>query len=591
MVPSKDKSRPRYGLWLWDTALAALTFLVVAPPLLTSRMPYDHDLVHLFRMVYAEDALREGIWSWRWMPSMARGFGYPVFNYYAPAAVYLSVAWKAVAGSFAVAKSLTGLSLLVFGWVAMWLWVRSRWSAEAAAPAAVLYTLAPYHLLDIHVRGAYSEALALSIVPAVLWAGERAWTTEKRRFLVVGGVLWALIVLSHNLSAVVFSLLFLLYFGTVAVGEGKRRPATGATVMFVLAVGLAAFFWLPAIAEIGAVPIERITSARYDFHDHFVYFRQFFLRDWGLGLSVPGPDDEMSFQIGWVHVTVLSVSVALYFCEAGRLRRADFVWMGFWQFVAVASIILMMHVSVGLWELLRPLQWLQFPWRLLGVVMLATSALVAPILHRLPPPFRWFGGAAVVALAIAVYHPCCKVWYAERSDQIFGRDLSVSTLQSDSIVHMVTTTVENEYLPRTVKEFPASPPQSEYDVTSGVAVTDFEHRKNTYAFHVRADKPGQLVIHQFFFPGWRASVNGERVTIHVVAPHGEIGLQVPPGEARVRIWFGGTPWRWAGRAISALTLLVVVAWLAFRRRGPEVAETRAIEEPSAPVPASGVGEH
>ena len=574
---SGDESRPRYVLWLWDAALAGLTFAVVAPPLLTARLPYDHDLVHLFRMVYAEDALRQqGLWSWRWMPSMARGYGYPLFNYYAPGAVYLSAVLTIAAGSFALAKSLTGLSLLIFGWVAMWLWVRSRWAPEAAAPAAALYTLAPYHLLDIHVRGAYSEALALSIVPAVLWAGERAWMTGKRRFIVAGGCLWALIVLSHNLSAMVFSALFLLYFAIVAVAEKNRRPAAGAMAMFAVAVGLAAFFWLPAVAEAGEVRLDRITSKRYDFRDHFVYFPQFFQRDWGLGLSVPGPDDEMSFQIGLVHVIILSVSVALYFGATGCLRRADFLWMGFWQCVAVASVVLMMQVSVGLWELVRPLQLLQFPWRLLGVVMLAASALVAPVLHRIPLPLRWLAGVAVVALAIGAYYPCCKVWYWERPDQMFGRNLSVAVLQTDEIIHMVTTTVENEYLPRTVEEFPAHPPKSDYDATTGVEVTDFAHRRNTYRFHVRAADFGQIVLHQFAFPGWRASVNGEPAAIFTIAPHGEIGLEVPAGKADVTVWFGATPSRQVGRAISVLTVLGIMVWLAVGRRRLKSGKERAV---------------
>ena len=39
-------------------------------------------------------------------------------------------------------------------------------------------------------------------------------------------------------------------------------------------------------------------DGRYDYRGHFVYFSQLFSPQWGFGVSTPGPEDPISFQLG-----------------------------------------------------------------------------------------------------------------------------------------------------------------------------------------------------------------------------------------------------------------------------------------------------
>jgi hypothetical protein len=68
----------------------------------------------------------------------------------------------------------------------------------------------------------------------------------------------------------------------------------------------------------------------------------------------------------------------------------------------------------------------------------------------------------------------------------------------------------------------------------------------------------EIVFDIFYFPGWRAAVDGAPVDIRPTDPHGLIAVSVPAGAHTVEIVFGTTPPRVAGAFVAALGLLI---WL------------------------------
>ena len=48
----------------------------------------DDAAFHLLRLTQLDVLLRQGVWYSRWAPDMAQGYGYPLFNFYAPLAYY-----------------------------------------------------------------------------------------------------------------------------------------------------------------------------------------------------------------------------------------------------------------------------------------------------------------------------------------------------------------------------------------------------------------------------------------------------------------------------------------------------------------------
>ena len=78
---------------------------------------------------------------------------------------------------------------------------------------------------------------------------------------------------------------------------------------------------------------------------------------------------------------------------------------------------------------------------------------------------------------------------------------------------------------------------------------------------MRADGPVRLRFYTNYFPGWAATVDGQPVAIAPDPPDGLIGLDLPAGMHDVRVYYGVTPVRWLGAAISLAAAVAVIALL------------------------------
>ncbi|PKO23209.1 MAG: hypothetical protein CVU38_05490, partial [Chloroflexi bacterium HGW-Chloroflexi-1] len=84
--------------------------------------------------------------------------------------------------------------------------------------------------------------------------------------------------------------------------------------------------------------------------------------------------------------------------------------------------------------------------------------------------------------------------------------------------------------------------------------------------HVQADTEVRLRFYTYYFPGWRATVDGHPAEISHDSPNGLIGLTLPPGEHEVRLRFGATPLRQVAAGVSLTALAGVLALFAWDRR-------------------------
>ena len=94
-------------------------------------------------------------------------------------------------------------------------------------------------------------------------------------------------------------------------------------------------------------------------------------------------------------------------------------------------------------------------------------------------------------------------------------------------------------------------------------------RRNVSRCAPAAKRPGVLVLADAFYPGWRASVDGQAAAIY---PANVLfrGVPVPAGEHTVVFTFEPSGWRLglavAGLGILLMAVLGLLAWWGFRRR-------------------------
>jgi hypothetical protein len=529
--------------------------------LVTGSLLGGHDAWEYFTRV--EEAHRNftaGTLLLRWAPDLSYGHGQPLFLFRPPlfywiaegchliglspiAAVNLAAALLVVAAAAAMFR----LGKLYFGETGGWL-----------AAAALLY--APYFAVDLYVRSAFEEFAAFPLIALVLY-GFGAFAKEGRlRDWTIGACALGVLLCCHFPAALVFApfLLAFVAFTAWLAGSWTLLAKQAAAIAAGLAIG--AWSWLPALLEKQYVNMGELL-ARFHYAEHFVYPSQWFSTMWGYGLSVPGANDGMSFALGWSHLAIVAVAGVWAWRRPREGGHSELVF-----FVAAGALFCWMMVedSAWVWERLRLLQFIAFPWRLLGPVAVCLAMAAAALGPALDSLGRWRGAALAAALALLIVPNLPHL----APPRLVDIDLAFWT-PADMASRGVETTTAYEVTPRWMT-YPAL-----HNVGTAAAVIGDgsvrETDNNGLSWHgsVRAREAARVRLPFAYFPGWTARVDGHSTAAWPAQGSGLVEFAVGPGEHLVQAKFGRSTARGAGEAISGAALLaMVVAWRRRRGAGP-----------------------
>lgn len=589
-----------------------------------------HSVYFVFELDRSIQGGLEGLYP-RWQPDFAFGYGYPFFNIYGPLASLAGEALHLLGLGFVDAvKSVFGLSLTLSG-LAMYGFARRVLGGTdgegdgrgqlAALVAAVAYMVIPYRLVDVYVRAALAESVAYIFVPLVLWG---AWAAIVRPRLanVLGlAVAYAALMLTSPLVTLLFSLILVFYVAVLALARVARAqpwrqmsresvPAlighvgylvTPAVFGLALGIGLSAIFSLPALTENRFVRVDQWYGGRYAWGGDFVEFFQLFSPAWGLGVSVPGPDDTVSFQLGVVPVVLGLFSLAALAIAWRRARHGDqpasFLPPAavqltlFFAVLAGLAVWLMLAVSAPAWKLLPLARLVQFPWRLLAVTTVSLAFLCGAAARALPAPSRagsraWTAGLALVALLILGSLPYMQARMSERPVSLAG--LMQFQQSSDEMTGSTAW----------VAEIPRWSPLADHTI-AGLSITSkidydtlnrqagrvsaktLELRTESELIAYSASRPALITFNTFYYPGWRAYLldpqTGRPAQELPLATRGELGLitiRVPAGEGQVLLRLEDTPIRRLGTLLTFASLGVLISLVAGRAILPHLPARR-----------------
>jgi len=600
----------RTRLFDWGLLLAlALALVAAAPFLARPGLPRDTDAeLHVYRAAELGHALRAGAFYPRWAPDLFLGYGYPILNYYAPLTYYLANLFDLLPGVDVVGgvKAVFVLGLLVAS-LGTYLLGRELFGPAAGVLAAACFTFAPYVVfIDPHVRGDLAEHFALCLLPLAFYAFRRLVSGVGGRGALLGSVLTlAALAFSHNLLGLVSGGLLLAYWVWEAAGmvtrptwdRCERRVAAhnrrcsragwvGAS--FVLAAAIVAFFWLPALWEWEAVELTVVGPGHFDFHEHFLSLGELLVPSRILDLGATAP--RYWFNLGLAQwLLALPALGALLYPGATRLCREHSTerrrTLLYFVLAGLGLLFLMLPISTVVWECVPGMPYLQFPWRLLGPANLMLAMCAAGGVTLLP---AWRGRGPVLAAILAVILLLAlPVLYPPMWAPDFGptapRDIIDWELRSGAL----GTTSTGDFVPRGAALVPMRRERSLVESYSqpgpvdkvnratlpdGAQVVIVEHGPLHDRFAVSTPREFVLRLFTFYFPGWRAYVDGEEVEIEVAGPEGFITLWVAEGEHEVLVRFEDTPPRTVGWIVSAVGLATLVFALVLMRL-PRVQET------------------
>ena len=550
----------------------------------------DDGAHHLFRLFNLDLAQRSGFPGTRWLADEGFGYGFPVLNFYAPLGYYFGLVFHALGLGLASSLEWTLAAGLLLAALAMVALAAELFNPWAGVLAALVYTWAPYHLADAWTRGALGELLAFIWLPLLLLALRRTADGDARdRSLAVGwgGLCLAGLILTHNLTLILAAPL-LLGWGLLLLACTPRgaaaRVAVAARMGALVALGvlLSAAFWLPALGEVKDVlagqvtldfdawaaaelaPVSQLIEAR---GDHLYTLAQ---------------QPPVLHALPLAQAAVMLAGLAAGVWRWRRLPRGQRLLLALSAALALLALFMQSTWSRPLWRGLPGLLLLQFPWRWQTLGVLSSALLAAFLLpdgsaaarRDLRPVRR---RVLVILATLALLLPAALThlpWEPALAP-------TTDTPLTDANVNRATLALYDfgrglwlrehgnawmfEYmpvwaLPRRSDFFISAGPAPARAPLRGLEVTAGRQALLSRQFRVSSPAPWTLQLHQFYFPGWQALVDGQPAAVQPVGPLALVGVALPAGSHDVVLRFGLTPLRRAGWLLSALGLALGGAW-------------------------------
>ena len=598
------------GLDRHGWAIALVLCLPALIPLLLPGWFEGHDDLHIYRQIEYDAALRDGQIPPRWYPDISAGYGNPHPIYYAPLFYMVAEVFHCV--GLGIVGSLKGALVLIMllSAVAMFHYARVLVAPPAALVAATAYTYAPYHLLDVYVRKAFSEFTVFAFLPLLLLSLHRLRRAPSRSGVIWASLAMAATFLSHTVSNMMLPPLLgayaLMLCRDRSSGRWSFRWLGSAALAGVAGFALAGFFLVPAFLERNAINLSIYTEAYVAYQKHFVYPQQLIWWPWGFGMSLEGLKDKMSFRMGLGQIAGAILATA----GVGVMRRrapALAYHAYFFLAVTVAAAFMMLPISAAVWAALPALKYVQFPWRFLTLTTLSTAFLCGLAFAAFGPApasgtsaaarRRSWVAAGIVAAAFAAAAalggtlgvnlrvPVARVGFEEKPyNNMIDRGEGAAPEAFDREFVRRHTLRWIDHLPPRVAFMgltQADVDRPKVEVARGSArIEDLTMRTSATAVRVEAASEARIRVNCYAFPGWIVRVDGHEAPI--VAEPGQrplIFFDVGPGPHRVLVAFETTPARRLGDRITLAGLALVAAIGLWPVRAPRTMDARK-EAPS-----------
>ena len=427
---------------------------------------------------------------------------------------------------------------------------------------------APYHGVNIFVRGAVAEFFAYGFIPLMFYGLYLIYKEKRFRYVVIAAISYALIIISHNLTALMitpFALLFALFL----VFKDKSNIHRF-IISFVLGLALSSFYFIPALLEMNYTNVLSQVGGGLDFRDHFVCLSQFWTSQWGYGGSAKGCVDGLSFMIGKSHlilslIVVLGISLYLFTKKIFKFSKQEldnFSIIFIFLFFAVSSSFLMLEISKPIWEILTPMEFFQFPWRFLIIATFSISFIGGAVIWLIKGLTKEKISLAISVLLIVLVIVLNAKFFTPQNYSFKSLDYYTS---SNNIKWEISK-ISNEYMPQDFKKPTNSIDVANFNNIKGqnVELLSYSQKTNKVNFKVNSNENKELLIPLAYFPAWQANVNGQKVEVKKDSKG--IRVNITKGESEITLNFVETPIEKVSNLISLAGIFSLIIGIIYSRK-------------------------
>lgn len=559
--------------WWVPYGVIFLLLLPVLLPLYAKPILGSADnLAHLFRVVNLDYALSQGyVWP-RWAALEAHGYGAPIFNFnYVLPYYFVRLLWQ-LTDSLLHGSQLFMIATLLGSAFGMYVLVASLFTPAAALLAAIVYIYIPYHLMTVYLYGGYGEALAFVWLPLFAYVYVKFLKNPaKRIYGVFTVVIFALLILTHNLSALMAIPFIYGLVGIVSSTVPFWRRIQNTFVTAIASILLTTWFWLPSIAEQQLTKLSILFEKETALRGYFFQIIAPIIENSFAALRLTSPS-YYSYAIGIPTIIIVSLACLLLARSIGSkvVGKSEQMRVGLYYVCWFIITLCMTRAwSEPLWKLLpAQINFLSYPYRFFFLNSFATAVLAGFVMtriHALYPikVFRVFGlGLMAFVIWQGVIYAYPNIDRFNFDEKYFSYEQTVRaapfTHKNMGYIEFIPRTANSDFV-NSLDDLPSQAPRAE--ILSGVGAVEVSRLKaQAVTLRIHSQEKIQLRVNILYFPGWVGILGRTRYT-PTIDPEGRMIFVLPKGEYDFYVVFSNTPIRTLATSVSLVSFVVFAVYI------------------------------
>jgi len=464
------------------------------------------DEMHVFRLEQFHKCIVDFQIPCRYVPDAGFGYGYPLFNFYAPFFYTFAEIFHLIGFDFVTSIKIVLILTKLIGSFGMYF-------LTSSFLATSLFVFAPYQATNLFVRGAFPELLALNLIPWVFYF-------FKKKHYFYSTIFLAILLLTHSLTSI--SILIVLVPYLFFFIKDIKKQITSILGAF----GLSAFFLLPSFFEKNLTTIQTMTQGYFQYINHFATLSQLFIsRTWAYGASLWGPKDDMSFSVGLLQWLIPLIS--LFFIKKSKNKIQTI----FLTIFALFFLFLTHNKSTFIWQMFPFMSFFQFPWRFLGIAIFLLSLISAQFKLN-----NWLTGLLVILIiSLNIGYFKEDIWYQKYN-------LPIEKVSGEGL---------KDYWPNYGKNFP----------TQYLSDPLYTKKSNLVTATITIDDNKNIMLPVVYFPKMKLFVDSKEHSYSIEETYGQIITNLNPGVHELKLVFYDTFIRTLANYISLASLLFLLPYL------------------------------
>jgi hypothetical protein len=505
--------------------------ILIVLPIVYFGIPDTIDLPQHYKFAQTYyDSIISGDFFPGWAGNENSGYGDIGIRFYPPLAYYFLAFGRILTGNWYDASWLTFMFWMVLGCLGIFYWARCWFSVKESSLIAAIYIVIPFHLHQLYTGfNQFSEFAAASLLTFCFAFLTRILQREKLTDILGLGCFFGLLIITHLPSTIVGSICLFAYFLTFIRKNNFVQPFLKSAAAVIFSLSATSFYWVRLISEMKWLnhTSERFSTGYFDFAQNFFPFSYY--------------SAKHAFQSHFI-VDLIIIFTILFFLSTFFyliLRKKDTVDSGneksIYQTVlpvGLFAFFMFTPLSKPIWEIITPLQKIQFPIRWMPVTAMCGAMICGGVINYL-----WKEGFMKQRLCFHTFFIISAI---------------VLLFDFTYIVHPTSfVPLERQRFESILNELPNEPSFScwwaiwskpealkvkEKVLADGrqTSVINWEREKKVFEISEGNNDFARIAV--FYYPLWKATVNGKPVELEKDS-NGAIQIPVSREKSLVNLYF------------------------------------------------------